>query len=156
MRPWYISRTADFILLLGHAGSSEEEGGGGWCANFEGEGAVRTDRDAGGDGGAGYEVCCSGVEFLFILWINRCLRWEDRDVCTLQKSMDFTPLLPRAGPTGGEGEACPAPTMSLTMTSLAIAFLAIGKGDGEWREELIKLFHVRMDELEIFARAESD
>lgn len=47
-------------------------------------------------------------------------------VCTLQKSIDFTPLEPRAGPTGGEGEACPAPTMSLTMTSLAIAFLAIG------------------------------
>lgn len=54
-----------------------------------------------------------------------------RRVCTLQKSIDFTPLEPRAGPTGGEGEACPAPTMSLTMTSLAIAFLAIGKGGRE-------------------------
>lgn len=38
---------------------------------------------------------------------------------TLQKSMDLTPLLPRAGPTGGEGEACPAPTMSLTICSRA-------------------------------------
>jgi len=33
----------------------------------------------------------------------------------LQKSMDLTPLLPNAGPTGGEGLACPAPTMSLTI-----------------------------------------
>ena len=38
---------------------------------------------------------------------------------TLQKSIDFTPLLPSAGPTGGEGEAWPAPTMSLTICSLA-------------------------------------
>lgn len=59
-------------------------------------------------------------------------RWD-----TLQKSIDFTPLLPRAGPTGGEGEACPAPTMSLTMTSRAIAFLAIGAGDGLWLKGLI-------------------
>ena len=29
--------------------------------------------------------------------------------------MDLTPLLPNAGPTGGEGLACPAPTMSLTI-----------------------------------------
>jgi hypothetical protein len=54
--------------------------------------------------------------------------------------MLFTPLLPRAGPTGGEGEACPAPTMSLTMTSRAIAFLAIGAGDGLRREELIEMW----------------
>jgi len=44
---------------------------------------------------------------------------------TLQKSMDFTPLDPRAGPTGGEGLACPAPTMSFTIWFFAIAFLAI-------------------------------
>lgn len=43
---------------------------------------------------------------------------EDRH--TLQKSMLLTPLLPSAGPTGGEGDACPAPTMSLTMTSIAL------------------------------------
>ena len=36
---------------------------------------------------------------------------------TLQKSMDFTPLLPSAGPTGGLGLAWPAPTMSLTIWS---------------------------------------
>jgi hypothetical protein len=44
---------------------------------------------------------------------------------TLQKSMDFTPLEPRAGPTGGEGEACPAPTMSLTIWSVWIALRAM-------------------------------
>lgn len=38
---------------------------------------------------------------------------------TLQKSIDLTPLLPSAGPTGGEGEACPAPTISLTSCSFA-------------------------------------
>jgi hypothetical protein len=39
--------------------------------------------------------------------------------------MLFTPLLPSAGPTGGEGDACPAPTINLTIWSFAIAFLAI-------------------------------
>jgi hypothetical protein len=36
---------------------------------------------------------------------------------TLQKSIDLTPLLPKAGPTGGPGVAWPAPTMSLTTWS---------------------------------------
>lgn len=49
-------------------------------------------------------------------------------VVTLQKSMDFTPLLPSAGPTGGEGEAWPAPTMSLTICSLAKGFRAMSCG----------------------------
>lgn len=44
---------------------------------------------------------------------------------TLQKSILFTPLLPRAGPTGGLGLAWPAPTMSLTIWSLANAFFAM-------------------------------
>ena len=51
--------------------------------------------------------------------------YENLGRFTLQKSMDLTPLLPKAGPTGGEGEAWPAPTMSLTIWSFAIAFLAI-------------------------------
>jgi len=55
---------------------------------------------------------------------------------TLQKSMLFTPLLPSAGPTGGEGEAWPAPTISLTIWSFANAFLAI-VGFGGILEELI-------------------
>ncbi len=44
---------------------------------------------------------------------------------TLQKSMLFTPLLPRAGPTGGLGDAWPAPTMSLTIWSFWMALRAI-------------------------------
>lgn len=39
--------------------------------------------------------------------------------------MLFTPLLPSAGPTGGDGLAWPAPTISLTITSFCIAFFAI-------------------------------
>jgi hypothetical protein len=35
--------------------------------------------------------------------------------CTLQKSIDLTPLLPSAGPTGGLGLAWPAPTISFTI-----------------------------------------
>jgi len=33
---------------------------------------------------------------------------------SLQKSMLLTPLLPSAGPTGGLGLACPAPTINFT------------------------------------------
>src|SRR5467141_304102 len=35
-------------------------------------------------------------------------------IFTLQKSMLLTPLLPSAGPTGGLGLACPAPTINFT------------------------------------------
>lgn len=45
----------------------------------------------------------------------------------MQKSMDFTPLLPNAGPTGGDGEAWPAPTISLTIWSRWSAFLAMAE-----------------------------
>lgn len=34
---------------------------------------------------------------------------------TLQKSILFTPRDPNAGPTGGDGDAWPAPTISLTI-----------------------------------------
>lgn len=43
----------------------------------------------------------------------------------MQKSIDFTPRDPRAGPTGGEGEAWPAPTMSLTIWFTVMFFFAI-------------------------------
>jgi hypothetical protein len=50
-------------------------------------------------------------------------RWrgarEGKERATLQKSIDFTPLLPSAGPTGGLGLACPAPTISFTIWSVA-------------------------------------
>jgi hypothetical protein len=54
-----------------------------------------------------------------------CDRGKVDRVLTLQKSMLLTPLLPSAGPTGGEGDAWPAPTMSLTITSDCIARFAI-------------------------------
>ena len=47
--------------------------------------------------------------------------------------MLLTPLLPSAGPTGGDGEACPAPTMSLTITSFCNIFFDIfGGGERPW------------------------
>lgn len=35
--------------------------------------------------------------------------WAVRALNSLQKSIDFTPRAPRAGPTGGVGAALPAP-----------------------------------------------
>lgn len=66
----------------------------------------------------------AGVEFLGRRWLAFG-GVVGTGVVTLQKSMLFTPLLPRAGPTGGEGEAWPAPTISLTIWSLARALRAI-------------------------------
>lgn len=43
-----------------------------------------------------------------------------RALNSLQKSMALTPLEPSAGPTGGEGVAWPAPTISLTSALLAL------------------------------------
>lgn len=63
------------------------------------------------------------IEFLHISVTPGPFR--KRRLLTLQKSMLFTPLLPKAGPTGGLGLACPAPTMSLTIWSLAGIFLAM-------------------------------
>lgn len=84
---------------------------------------------------------CPGIELLQFLvsgnglplaiWVaGRCGERAQPPVClptwhnaavqrTLQKSIDFTPLLPSAGPTGGCGLAWPAPTMSLTIWSTA-------------------------------------
>lgn len=42
---------------------------------------------------------------------------REEGLLTLQKSILLTPLEPSAGPTGGEGDAWPAPTMSLTIWS---------------------------------------
>jgi hypothetical protein len=63
------------------------------------------------------------------VWEDVATTLETVGRCTLQKSMLFTPLLPSAGPTGGEGDACPAPTISLTIWSFAIAFRAMVGGD---------------------------
>lgn len=54
---------------------------------------------------------------------------------TLQKSIDLTPLEPRAGPTGGLGLACPAPTISLTICSLARG--GLGAMEKSWGGKVI-------------------
>jgi hypothetical protein len=72
-------------------------------------------------------VGSASVELLY--WDVRCdLKPKGLKALTLQKSMLLTPLLPRAGPTGGLGEACPAPTISLTNWSFAKTFLAMVNG----------------------------
>lgn len=118
-----VACTADLALCRQHASGREEERSGRRCAQLEVERAIRTDCDARRNGRSGVVVCCTGVELL-------CRRQKLRSPscvgnATLQKSMLFTPLLPSAGPTGGEGDACPAPTMSLTIWSLARAFFAM-------------------------------
>lgn len=45
-------------------------------------------------------------------------KWAVLALNSLQKSMAFTPLEPKAGPTGGAGAAWPAPTINLTKTFL--------------------------------------
>ena len=89
------------------------------------EATVGTDGNARRNGCTGDVVCCAGIELLEELLSSAIAMYKNCGRCTLQKSMDLTPLLPNAGPTGGEGEAWPAPTMSLTIWSFAIAFLAI-------------------------------
>lgn len=91
------------------------------------EGAVGADGYSCGYRGAGDVVCCSGVEFLwgYVRWLfskwsferERGGEREEGGLLTLQKSILLTPLEPSAGPTGGEGDAWPAPTMSLTIWS---------------------------------------
>jgi hypothetical protein len=46
-------------------GGLQQQPGGRWRAQLEGERAVGADGDVGGDGGAGVDVCGAGVEFLF-------------------------------------------------------------------------------------------
>lgn len=68
----------------------------------------------------------ASVELLVLCEICRAFEagWG---LFTLQKSMLLTPLLPRAGPTGGLGLAWPAPTMSFTIESVVTFFCAIAR-----------------------------
>lgn len=121
----HVSRALDLGLDEGHAGGGEEEGRGGRCAQVEVEAAVGADGDARGDGRAGCVVRGAGVEFLRRGGISERFEVQCAAEYTLQKSILFTPLDPSAGPTGGLGLACPAPTISLTIWSLASAFFAM-------------------------------
>src|SRR5215831_17272197 len=66
--------------------------------------------------------------------MSPCLSWV-RALNALQNSMMFTPCWPSAGPTGGEGFACPAGHWSFTM---ATTFFA--------KDELLRLLDVRVVE----------
>lgn len=128
VRPCYISSATDLVLRGFDASCGEEKLCGGRRADLEVEAAIGTDGDTRRDGCAGDVVCCAGVEFLesnYVRDLFSCDGLSKTGVCTLQKSIDFTPLLPSAGPTGGEGDAWPAPTMSLTIWSFASAFFAM-------------------------------
>jgi hypothetical protein len=57
---------------------------------------------------------CTSIEFLQVVVNHQLTALLMQNVGTLQKSMLLTPLLPKAGPTGGLGLAWPAPTISLT------------------------------------------
>lgn len=109
-------------------GGVQQEIGGGRGADVEVEGSVRADGDARRDGDAGVDVGCAGIEFLASSQYPRARQGGPSPKLTLQKSMLLTPLLPSAGPTGGLGEAWPAPTMSLTNCSFCKAFLAMMEG----------------------------
>lgn len=124
-RPRYIARATDLALGWRNTSSRQEEGCRGRRAQLEVEGAVWSDGDACGYRGAGVVVCCARIELLYVreLGCGYAVGWDG--IVTLQKSMLFTPLLPSAGPTGGDGDAWPAPTISLTIWSFCIAFLAI-------------------------------
>lgn len=123
-------RRAFPLALLSSWGSGgiEQQPGGLWCSYVEVKGSVGTDNDADGHRCAYSDVRCPGVELLLGL-STYCGMLEPCPIDrieqeayglrglfgrTLQKSIDLTPLLPKAGPTGGLGLACPAPTMSLT------------------------------------------
>lgn len=58
---------------------------------------------------------CTSIEFLQVVVNHWPIALLMQNVGTLQKSMLLTPLLPKAGPTGGLGLAWPAPTISLTI-----------------------------------------
>lgn len=99
------------------------------------ETAVGTHGDAGWDWDAGCDVGGAGVEFLGRKLVSMeqsvvVMHLERLRLHTLQKSIDLTPLDPSAGPTGGDGDACPAPTISLTITSAACLDFDIVAGYG--------------------------
>ena len=107
-----IARTADLVLRRHDTSSGEEQCCGRRRAQLEVERAVRANGDAGRDRGACDVLRSAGIEFLgkssgcvsqALYQLGCC--WTAEAIRTLQKSMLLTPLLPSAGPTGGEGDA---------------------------------------------------
>lgn len=110
-----VSCATDLAFRREDASSGEEEGRCGRRTQLEVERAIGTDCDARGYRCAGVVVCCARIELLQVCEQRASQMWRVQCVRTLQKSMLFTPLLPSAGPTGGDGDAWPAPTISLTI-----------------------------------------
>lgn len=110
-----VHGTAQTVLARLDVGSVQEEVGGRRRAQVEEKGAIGADGDARGDRDTDVDVSSAGIEFLYDKMSVKTPRYlEEKSELTLQKSILLTPLLPSAGPTGGLGLACPAPTMSLT------------------------------------------
>jgi hypothetical protein len=62
-----VAGTFQLALDWSYAGCRQQEGCGGWCSEFEGEGAVGSDCHAGWNGCARDIGCCSRVEFLICM-----------------------------------------------------------------------------------------
>lgn len=99
--------------------SLQEQPGSSGSAEVKGERTIGTDGNTRGDWGAGLNVCCAGIKLLYVAILvsdgSHVFFLISDPSLALQKSMLLTPLLPRAGPTGGLGLAWPAPTMSFTI-----------------------------------------
>lgn len=114
---WWSSGT------LFYGGGGPEEVGDWGSSEGKGECSVRADGDGSWDGDEGFHVCRSCVAIsldieytrsrLALVITTRIERVSRKGLCTdnsLQKSIAFTPLAPKAGPTGGDGVAFPAGT----------------------------------------------
>lgn len=109
-----VHGTAQAVLARLDIGSVQQKVGGSRRAQVEEKRAIGADGDARGDGDTDVDVGSTGVEFLYSEMSVQTQGYLEKSELTLQKSILLTPLLPSAGPTGGLGLACPAPTMSLT------------------------------------------
>lgn len=108
--------TTETVLSGFDKGGVEQEVGGSRSAQIKGKGSVGADGDARGDRDADIDVGSACIEFLkqSILLVTPIPVILSRSInarggggwwLTLQKSILLTPLLPRAGPTGGLGLA---------------------------------------------------
>ena len=125
--------TLELVALLLDTGGRQQHPRRGGRAQLKVERAVGAHGDARGDRRADGDVRGAGVELLERAHVNETGRGRAGPRRTLQKSIDLTPLEPSAGPTGGDGLAWPAPTISLTIWFVAMAFLDIAMAGGIWR-----------------------
>lgn len=133
----WIIRALHFTLDFGDVCGFAKQPGCGGGAEVKGKSSVWADGDAGGDRDTlarGQSACLMGRETQYtsvmcaVLALNSCVKYNTivselgllrkymgGGCGTLQKSILFTPRDPNAGPTGGDGDAWPAPTINLTI-----------------------------------------